>query len=134
MNTNVVCIHLEERLSVAKSLFEKFRFHHLLVVDGDRTLVGVMSDRDLFKALSPNIGLASETSRDLATLNKRVHQVAARKPVALTENAPLSKAIELIETEKISCIPVVDETNTPIGIVSWRDINHMFYQKIVQNE
>ena len=82
------------------------------------------------KAISPNIGLASETTRDLATLNKRVHQIATRRPESLATDAPLSAAIELIENEKVSCIPIVDEHNTPVGIVSWRDINHMLYQRI----
>ena len=53
MSTDLVCIHFEERLSVAKSLFERFKFHHLLVVDSNRSLVGVMSDRDLFKSHQP---------------------------------------------------------------------------------
>jgi len=34
-------------------------------------LIGVVSDRDLLKAISPNIGTMSETYRDEATLNKR---------------------------------------------------------------
>jgi len=46
-------------------------------------LHGVVSDRDLLRAISPFIGSVVETNRDLGTLNKRVHQIATRKPVTL---------------------------------------------------
>jgi hypothetical protein len=38
-------------------------------------LCGVISDRDLLRALSPYVGTASENARDTATLRKRVHQI-----------------------------------------------------------
>jgi hypothetical protein len=40
-------------------------------VDEHKNLSGVVSDRDLLRALSPYVGSAAETERDLATLNKR---------------------------------------------------------------
>jgi acetoin utilization protein AcuB len=45
-----------------------------------------------------------------------------RKPVKLDQSAQVKDAIRVFNVERISCIPVVDEKNRPIGIVSWRDI------------
>lgn len=130
MSKNAVCIHEDERLSLAKTLFEEHRFHHILVIDNTKKLVGVLSDRDLFKAISPNIGSASERERDLATLNKRVHQVASRTAIAIKSSASLNDAITLFRENRISCIPVTDEHNKPIGILSWRDIINWLYTKL----
>lgn len=133
MSTNVVTIRDDSRLDQAKALFETHKFHNLLVTDKSGYLVGVLSDRDLFKAISPNIGLASERDRDLATLNKRVHQIACRTVISTTQTANFNEAINLFKENKISCIPVISENNKPVGILSWRDIISVLYQKINKN-
>lgn len=121
MSRDPVCVSIDDTLAVVKNIFDQVKFHHILVTENG-ILVGVISDRDLFKALSPNIGTAAETSRDLATLNKKVHQVMHRKPVTLTANCTVMSAIKMFDTEGVSCIPVVDDKMRPKGILSWRDI------------
>ena len=121
MSTPVVTVEMDDSLSQVKEIFENTNFHHLLVVEG-RKLYGVISDRDLLKAISPNIGTAAESASDTATLNKRVHQIMSRKPISIMHEENVSKAIEIFKSNKISCIPVVDESDVPIGILSWRDI------------
>jgi acetoin utilization protein AcuB len=121
MTTRIVTIGLDDKLSTVKEIFESVKFHHLLVVEEGR-LHGVVSDRDLLRAISPFIGSVVETNRDLGTLNKRVHQIATRKPVTLPRDADVSAAIRLFLDSRISCIPIVDEMSRPVGIVSWRDV------------
>jgi len=121
MSANVVTVELDDKLAVVKDAFENLKFHHLLVVE-DLKLLGVISDRDLFKALSPNIGTSTESYKDAATLNKRVHQIMTRHPIVLDEDATIDDAIDLFNTHSISCIPIVNNDNGPVGIVSWRDV------------
>lgn len=121
MNKTVVAVEMDHSLEKVQKIFENLRFHHLLVVESDE-LVGVISDRDLLKALSPNIGTAAETTRDTATLKKKVHQIMTRKLVTLGPKAGIYDAIEIFINQNISCIPVVDGENRPLGILSWRDI------------
>ena len=121
MTERVVTVELDDTLAMVKEIFDRLRFHHVLVIESGR-LIGVVSDRDLLKALSPNIGTMSETFNDLATLNKRVHQIMTRKPMTLTPEAPIGDAVRLFNTHKVSCIPIVDKEFRPVGIVSWRDI------------
>jgi acetoin utilization protein AcuB len=121
MSETIVTVEMDDSLKVLKEIFDKVKFHHLLVVESGR-LYGVISDRDLLKALSPNIGSISETAEDRATLNKRAHQIMTRKPVTLSPKAGINDAIEVFKNHKISCIPVVDEERKPVGIISWRDI------------
>ena len=121
MTKRLVTVKLDDSLKVVKVIFDNEGFHHLLVVESGN-LHGVISDRDMLKALSPNIGTLAETNKDAITLNKRVHQIMTRKPVTLTSNAGLYDAIEIFNSHNISCIPVVDDENEPVGIISWRDI------------
>ena len=121
MSAKPVSVSPDDTLAVVKQIFDNVKFHHVLVVEKG-VLIGVLSDRDLFKALSPHIGTAAETLRDLATLNKKVHQVMLRKPVTLQPEAKVMDAIQLFNHEGVSCIPVVDNQQRPQGILSWRDI------------
>jgi acetoin utilization protein AcuB len=121
MSTKIVTVEMDDKLEVVKRIFDSTRFHHLLVVDGGR-LQGVVSDRDLLRALSPYIGSNVETARDTATLNKRVHQIMTRKPITLHPEAEVADAIALFLDHSISCIPIVDGDFRPVGIISWRDL------------
>lgn len=121
MTRKVVSIGMDDTLEDVKHIFDNTRFHHLLVIQAGN-LVGVISDRDLFKAISPNLGTAAETRKDLATLSKKVHQVMTRKLVVIRENAPIFDAVEMINQHRVSCLPVVDEHGKVAGILSWRDI------------
>jgi acetoin utilization protein AcuB len=92
------------------------------VVDAGKKLCGVISDRDLLRALSPYIGTASENARDTATLNKRVHQIMSRQLVTLPPEATVAEAVKVFLEHRVSCIPVVGPGFKAVGIVSWRDI------------
>jgi acetoin utilization protein AcuB len=122
MSPQVVTVSMDDSLRVVRQLFEQHRFHHLLVVDG-RRLVGVISDRDLLRHVSPFVGHdLAERTQDLATLNKRAHQIMTRTPIAAHPDATLQEAIAMILEHRISCLPVVDEQSHPLGIVTWRDL------------
>ena len=122
MTARVVTVEMDDRLETVKEIFDTMNFHHLLVVDEHRRLSGVVSDRDLLRAISPYVGSAAETTRDLATLNKRVHQIMTRRPFTLRAHSTVGEAVGLLLAHRISCIPIVDEESKPAGIVSWRDL------------
>jgi acetoin utilization protein AcuB len=122
MTARIVTVEMDDRLEAVKEIFDTKNFHHLLVVDEDKKLCGIVSDRDLLRALSPNVGSAAETTRDLATLNKRVHQIMTRHPITLHPASTTSEAVNLLLAHRISCIPIVDDMFKPVGIVSWRDL------------
>ena len=122
MTARIVTVEMDDRLEVVKEIFDTMSFHHLLVVDEHKKLSGVLSDRDLLRALSPYVGSATETARDLATLNKRVHQIMTRRPITLRQESGIAEAVELLLKNRISCLPIVDDDFKPVGIVSWRDL------------
>ena len=122
MTARVVCVEADDPLEAVKQIFDSVKFHHLLVVDSTKKLSGVISDRDLLRALSPYVGTPSENARDIATLKKRVHQIMTRQPITLPPEAGVADAIKVFLEHRVSCIPIVDKGLKPIGIVSWRDV------------
>lgn len=121
MTTRVVSVAPDDTLGQVKEIFDNTRFHHLLVVEKNR-LLGVISDRDLLRNISPFVGSLHETTRDVCTMKRRAHQIMTHHPIALGPDACLSEAVEVFKAHSISCIPIVDVDNHPVGIISWRDL------------
>lgn len=120
MSREPVTVGMDDDLHRVKDLFELYRFHHLLVLLGEK-LVGVISDRDLLRATSPFIGRASERPQDVATLNRRVHQIMTRSLVVVAAETPVQDAARLMLDKRVSCLPVVTDDDRLLGIVTWRD-------------
>jgi acetoin utilization protein AcuB len=121
MTRHPVTIGLDDTVRSAKATLDRLGAHHLLVEEGGR-LVGIVSDRDVLRALSPALGTLSESARDAATLDKKVHQVMSHHPLTLKIDAPVTAAIDLLVANGFSCVPVVDDGFRPLGIVTWRDL------------
>ena len=121
MSQKIVTVEMDETLERVREIFEEHRFHHLLVVSGQR-LMGVISDRDLLKSISPYVGTVSETSRDLATLQKRAHQIMSRKPISVSKDVTVQVAAETLLAKNISCLPVTNAEGNVEGILTWKDV------------
>lgn len=121
MSSNIVTVEMDDTLKIVKEIFDHTQFHHLLVVDANK-LCGIISDRDLLKSLSPNLGTLAESSNDLSSLNKKAHQIMSRHPITIDADASIHTAIILFNKHKLSCFPVINAQHNPVGILSWRDI------------
>ena len=121
MTTKLVAVEMDDTLAAVREIFQNTGFHHLLVIEQGE-LVGVLSDRDLLRHLSPYVGTVAETQRDAATLHKHVHQIMTRKPVTLSPESELEEVLEKFRQKDVTCLPVIDARNRAVGIVTWRDM------------
>lgn len=123
MTKKLITIGLDTELKEVGLLFEEKQIHHLLVLDDDhKTLLGVVSDRDYLKHVSPNLGTTRFVWNDLESLDQPVHKIMSRKLITLSPSNNLSDVIETFKKHKISCIPIIVENCEVVGIVTWRDL------------
>ncbi len=128
MTTEVVFVGMDDRLGTVQELFETHKFHHVLVVE-DNALVGIISDRDLLKVVSPFIATGLERLQDLSTLEKRVHLVMSRNPITAEEETTVQEAAELLVENSISCLPILSSEKEVVGVVTWKDILKILVSK-----
>lgn len=133
MTIRVVTVDMDDSLEVIRDIFRKVRFHHLLVTD-DNKLVGIISDRDVLKAISPYVGTMSETDRDRATLNKRAHQIMSHHPVTVRQSCHLPEAAHVMLTRGVSCLPVTNRDGEILGVVTWKDVLKAFLTSSVVSD
>ena len=127
MSSKVVTVEMDDSLEVIRDIFRKVKFHHLIVVDGKK-IVGIISDRDLLKAISPYVDTMSETNRDRATLEKRAHQIMSHYPVTVQKSCQIQTAAKLMLDRRVSCLPVTRPDGIIGGVVTWNDVVRAFLE------
>ena len=121
MTKRVVTVEMDDSLRVINGIFTYAKFHHLLVVENGK-LMGIISDRDVLKAMSPFLDTLAEQSRDSATLERKAHQIMTREPVTGTRAMDIAVAVRTMLQKRVSCLPVLSENGQIEGIVTWKDL------------
>ncbi|NQY35223.1 MAG: CBS domain-containing protein [Alteromonadaceae bacterium] len=136
MSNKLISLELDDDLNKVKATFDSKKIHHILILD-NKKLVGVITDRDLYKHLSPAIGTNKETFNDSLLLQKKVHLIMSRNLITAEADISLNEAVLIIHDNNISCLPIVDKKAHPIGIITWRDILKLLaikYRKKLQQK
>ncbi|GLX79351.1 hypothetical protein tinsulaeT_26910 [Thalassotalea insulae] len=121
MTKTLVTLDIDDDLARAKQVFEQHQIHHILILNG-KELAGLLTDRDLFKNLSPTIGTSKETPKDTSLTKKKLHLVMSRELVTAGTGITINEAVLLFYDNHISCLPIVDDNFRPLGILTWRDV------------
>ncbi len=95
-------------------------FRHLPVVDAAGVLVGMISERDLRARLGTDVARFADATVDV--LAEPVLDAMTPDPVSLPPTATLAQALEVFADERVGAIPVVDDGDRPVGIVSYVDL------------
>ena len=128
MTSKVITIGMDDTLGQIQKVFEKYKFHHVLIVE-DEELIGIISDRDVLREISPYINTLSEDSRARKTLTKKAHQIMTRNPITVEPDILVENAASIMLKKNISCLPVVSFSGNIEGILSWKDILVFFIEK-----
>lgn len=132
MTTRPISVSPEENMWAVKRVFDKHLFHHILVVEQGR-LVGVLSDRDYLKTVSPNVRNGALTLADLNNMNRKVHQIMSHDIVSVKPDDQVMMAVMQFNENKISCLPVL-EGDKAVGILSWRDIMRFLQDRVLSKQ
>lgn len=106
----------------AAALMAELGVRHLPVVDARGKLTGMLSDRDV----RTTVGDPTEALRGggKSWEENTVGDVMAADPIRVELDTPISEIAALLADEKIGAIPVVDDGENPVGIVSYVDLIH----------
>ena len=132
MKTNVVTIQKGTTWRRVAEVLLEHRISGCPVVDAEERVVGVVSEKDVFRAIYPTyeewyegpqaytdfLALEEEARR---AQEKRVEDVMSRRIVSVTSDTPILKVGALMVATGIHRVPVVDGGQL-VGVVSRRDI------------
>jgi acetoin utilization protein AcuB len=116
-----------ETIGEADQVMTENRIRQLPVVEGS-ALLGIITDRDIrsFFADSPQL----DSDRHEKALGTEVKEVMTAHPLTLAPDDTLRDAVELLVEDKIGGIPVVDEAEGLVGIVTYVDVLRCFLNRL----
>ena len=114
MNRQVISITEDEEIRVAAKRLLKDETNHLPILDGNGTLVGIITTYDVSKAVVTDGRL------------RQVKDIMTRNVIKTTPDEPVDVAAQKLEQNNISALPVVDATNRVVGILSAIDLGKLF--------
>lgn len=118
----VITLQLHDRSSLVDTLMKHHPIHHLPVLEGE-VLRGLIAQRDLYRGMLS--ALYYDDERDVhAFLDDftDVPSLMTADPLTLGPGDTLGDAIQLMLEHKVGCIPIVDERNRLLGILTDSDL------------
>jgi acetoin utilization protein AcuB len=130
MTKNPLTVSPTEIIGQADELMNTNRIRQLPVVQ-EKELVGIITDRDIRSFLSASL-LESVEEREKA-FNTRVREIMTTEPITVAPDDDLEDAVELMINEKIGGLPVVDEAEGLVGIVTYVDLLECFWNRLQED-
>jgi acetoin utilization protein AcuB len=122
MNKQVVVVTAETDLFDVAALMWQRRIRHLPVVDGDRRVVGMVSDRDLRRASGDlQAFLEGRGARDWARV-ARAGDIMTTTVATVSTETPLPNVVAQLVERQVGALPVLDSAGQLAGIVSYLDV------------
>ena len=125
MTRKVITIDQEASILDAQERLAKNKIRHLPVIDKDRRLIGIITDRDIRSAL-PFHSLMEHGSEKESVLEFKVKDVMTKDPTSISPTYTIQDALLLIQNLKVGALPVVDDDQKLKGIISVRDLLRAF--------
>src|SRR5512136_2127797 len=118
------------RVSDAFDLMKKQRIRRMPVVDKNGKLVGIVSDKDLLRVTPSPATTLSAYEIPYLLSKVKVSDVMTKKVITVAEDTPIEDAARIMVDNKIGGLPVVNESNTVVGIITETDIFKTFLELI----
>ncbi|MGC8775845.1 MAG: HPP family protein [Minisyncoccia bacterium] len=139
MKTNVLTIFPETTYFEAAKLMYKNNFSGLPVIDSNQKLIGMLSEKDLFKALYPDyyefiqnpesyFNHEEQEKRILEIKNNPISLYMSKKIISISPETSILAAGGIMLAHHVHRLPVL-EKNKLLGIVTRKDI----YKTILKN-
>jgi CBS domain-containing membrane protein len=125
MRSHVVTLRMDESLDVATDIMNMGRIRHLPVVRSENQLVGIVTQRDLFKAgISSVLDLGNSRQKEWLGKVPVVH-VMSRNVTTIGPTASVSEALQVLIEHKYGCLPVVKHGKL-VGLITETDFLRCF--------
>jgi len=114
------------------------------VVGDDNSLEGVLSEKDILRVMFPDVKQIMEegnkvnydsiTADYTNVLEKKAGDLMTQAVASVTPDMPLLKAASMMCVKNIRRIPVTDDGNKLVGIVSIGDVHKAIFQESLLNK
>jgi len=129
MTRNVVTIHKTDTLATALNAMQEFNTRHLVVIEANGDLVGIVSDRDCkLGEKSPFVTYDADTAQAHAE-KILVERLMSNTPEWIDMRSSVEEAAGVMVDKRISCLPVIHDKQV-VGILTSTDLLKVLAERL----
>jgi CBS domain-containing protein len=128
MTPNPITIHEDAALPDAHALMKEYGVRRLPVLDGHHKLVGILSQTDVREAQPSDATSLSIYELNYLLAKLQVKRIMSHPVITLHPDDSVGKAAEIMLDRKIGGIPVVNDHQQLVGIITESDIFRLVVQ------
>ncbi|MBW2609893.1 MAG: CBS domain-containing protein [Deltaproteobacteria bacterium] len=121
MNKDMIYVDIDTSIEGAMKLLNRFKIRILPVINKEK-LVGIVTDRDLKRASASDATSLSVHELNYIISKIKVKEIMTKEPVTVPPDYTLDETAKLFLKNKISGVPVVDNEQRCIGIITQTDL------------
>ena len=126
MTKNPTTVTKETPISKALDLMNQGKFHRLPVVDENNTLIGLITEGMVSESSGKNSTSLSIYELNYLLSRTTVEEIMEKHVHTVKENIFLEEAASVMLDAEISVLPVVDDNNKVVGIITEKDMFQAF--------
>ena len=127
MTRRVITVGPEKTVFEAQDLMAANGIRHLPVIDANRRLIGIVTDRDIRSAVPYHFirdSCSPEQRDQICALT--VKDIMTKDPLSISPTYTIQDALLMIQNSRVGALPVVDDDGKLSGILSVRDLLRAF--------
>jgi acetoin utilization protein AcuB len=128
MSWPVITVFDSTTVGEAIDILRSKNIRHLPVVDINSSLIGVVSETDLVKVFPNGKGLSSFESNLLS--RTPVSKVMRITPITISPSTIAEESALIMRKNRINCLPVIDNDQKLVGLLSKNDIIDAFVSSL----
>jgi CBS domain-containing protein len=125
MSRNPATVKADDGLKDAIWKMEHGYFRHLPVVDDKGKLIGMLTDRDI-RLIRPSLAFVGKEDAAVQLWSISVQQAAVFDPISVKAETSLREAAEMMLRWHVGGLPVVDDHEKLVGMITYTDILREF--------
>jgi len=116
MLTNVITASPNMTVKDTIEIFYKKHIGCVVLVDEDKKCIGIFTERDAIRLVAQNV-----------KLDQSLNNVMTKNVITIQEDSSLNEARRTIQTHKTRHLPVVNQENKLVGLLSVRALQDEFF-------
>ncbi len=121
MSADVIAATYEMKVSEIRKLMETHHIHHMPVMSGKK-LIGLVSAVDILRASFSSALVGAGESDEVLDHTIALEDVMTAEPVTIKSTDTIKHAAEILSTSNYNSLPVVNENDELVGIVTTKDL------------
>lgn len=128
MTTPAITLAADIPYPDALKLMKEHRIRRVPIVDHKKKLIGIVSERDLLHAAPSPASSLNIWEMNYLLSKLKLTDLMTRKVISVTPGTPIQDAASLMLKHKVGGLPVLDENQHVVGVITETDIFKVFVE------